>query len=192
VRHCENHSSGSSDDDGDGSSSSDGSSSDGSSSEVTTLAWHPLWKRLKQAGWFYERPGRGNFMVEWYYARPGRNVKTGTEGVDFFTSDKDVNRARDIFCDIRCQSEPSKLISALSALAAFTDCAPNVFGASARGNTAVKFALENILMGVNHADEDGSYDSNEASDQEDRDKPDTPSSSRKKRAKSTSKNKQGR
>jgi hypothetical protein len=131
-------------------------------------------------------------MVEWYYARPGRNVKTGTEGVDFFTSDKDVNRARDIFCDIRCQSEPSKLISALSALAAFTDCAPNVFGASARGNTAVKFALENILMGVNHADEDGSYDSNEASDQEDRDKPDTPSSSRKKRAKSTSKNKQGR
>jgi hypothetical protein len=74
----------SSSDDGDGSSSSDTSSGE------TTLAWHPLWKRLKQAGWFWERPGRGSLMEGYYYVRPGRDVKTGREGVDYFISDKDV------------------------------------------------------------------------------------------------------
>jgi hypothetical protein len=84
------------------------------------------------------------------------------------------------------------LVSALSALAAFADCAPDVFGASERGNKAVKFALETILMGVNHADDSDSDGDNEASDRENHEEGDTPSSSRKKRPRSASKNKQGR
>ena len=84
------------------------------------------------------------------------------------------------------------LVSALSALAAFADCAPDVFGASERGEKAVKFALETILMGVNRADDSDSDGGNEASDPENHDEGDTPSSSRKKRPRSASKNKQGR
>lgn len=88
--------------------------------------------------------------------------------------------------------DSSTLVSALSALAAFADCAPDVFGASERGNKAVKFALETILMGVNHADDCDSDGDDEASDRENHDEGDTPSSSRKKRPGSASKNKQGR
>jgi hypothetical protein len=88
--------------------------------------------------------------------------------------------------------DSSMLVSALSALAAFADCAPDVFGASERGDKAVKFALETILMGINHADDSDSDGENEASDSENHDESDTPSSSRKKRPRSASKNKQGR
>jgi hypothetical protein len=92
------------------------------------------------------------------------------------------------------KDKSSMLVSALSALAAFADCAPDVFGASERGERAVKFALETVLMGVNHADDSDSDGdgNNEASDYADHNEADTPSSSRMKRPRSASKNKQGR
>jgi hypothetical protein len=52
--------------------------------------------------------------------------------------------------DARFQRRRSMLVSALSALAAFADCA-QIFGASERGDKAVKFALETTL--INHADD---------------------------------------
>lgn len=83
--------------------------------------------------------------------------------------------------------ESSKLVSVLSALSAFSDCAPSFFGSSERGDKAIKFALETVLMGVNHAGDDDD-DGSAASDNEDGDEADSPRS-RKKRPRSASKNK---
>jgi hypothetical protein len=45
------------------------------------------------------------------------------------------------------KDESPKVVSILSALAALSDCAPQVFIASERGQKAIKFALEIVLLG---------------------------------------------
>jgi hypothetical protein len=55
--------------------------------------------------------------------------------------------------------ESVKLVSVLSALAAFTDCAPALFEGTEKGNKAINFALECVLMGRRQDGGDEGYDS---------------------------------
>mmetsp|Transcript_5113 Transcript_5113/g.11266 ORF Transcript_5113/g.11266 Transcript_5113/m.11266 type:complete len:607 (+) Transcript_5113:307-2127(+) len=50
--------------------------------------WHSVWEKMLNSGW-YCKYGSG-LMLDYYYIKPGKNVKNGTEGVDYFTQVKDV------------------------------------------------------------------------------------------------------
>ena len=79
--------------------------------------------------------------------------------------------------------DASKLVSILSALASLSECAPLVVSSSSRGDKAVKFALERVLLGRDPTVEDDEkpFDDNESySDKEDVNSP-PPSTGNKKR-----------
>lgn len=79
---------------------------------------------------------------------------------------------------ISSKNESDRVISILSALSALADCEPEGFD-SDRGQKAVKFALESILMGRTMEDSDG--DEDESEDEEDVSQKKAPGSSGKKK-----------
>jgi hypothetical protein len=66
------------------------SASSDESDGMTRFQWNTLWRRLKEFGWTSCNAGKYNKLHSHYYIRPGKTVSTGTLGVDYFLSDKDV------------------------------------------------------------------------------------------------------
>jgi len=86
------------------------------------------------------------------------------------------------------QKDAVKVVSILSALSALTECAPLVVSSSTRGEKAVRFALESVLLGRDHSgdeDVDNSSESEE-DDSEDEDLDAQSPASSKKRSRSAS------
>ena len=52
--------------------------------------WSSAWKKMRSSGWTW-KAGTG-LMTDYYYVKPGRKVKTGSEGDDYFTCERDVRR----------------------------------------------------------------------------------------------------
>ena len=89
------------------------------------------------------------------------------------------------------QKDAVKVVSILSALSALTECAPLVVSSSTRGEKAVRFALESVLLGRDHSgDDDVDDNSNSESEEDDSEDEDldaqSPASSKKKRSRSAS------
>jgi hypothetical protein len=72
-----------------------------------------------------------------------------------------------------------RVVSILSALAALSDCAPTIFISSDRGQKAIKFALESIIMGRGRSENEVDEKAASSDDESDDDNAATPSRSRK-------------
>jgi hypothetical protein len=49
--------------------------------------WKTVWNKLKQSGWMWKR---GTGLKTFYYIKPGSTIKGGTEFVDYWTTEEDI------------------------------------------------------------------------------------------------------
>ena len=52
--------------------------------------WSSAWKKMRKSGWTWKM-GTG-LMTDYFYVKPGKDCRTGAEGTDYFTSERDVRR----------------------------------------------------------------------------------------------------